>query len=205
MIDIFFVSDLLGSCAFAFSGFLLGVRKRLDLMGIFIVSMLTANGGGAVRDVLVGNTPQVLTNPMAFYVVLSLLIISIIFRLQSHSHLERKMWFVVSDSIGLVAFSITGAMVGLDNGLSIFGVLVLAFLTAVGGGIIRDTLVQETPSVLKEGFYGSVAILIALVLYVLNRFDVLNEINVLLVFVIALVVRLLAHLKDWHLPRITPN
>ena len=105
--DIFEIASLIGSVAFALSGFLIGVRKELDVMGLFIVSMLTANGGGAVRDVLVGKTPSVLTDPFAFYLVLGCVFISLAIRLHKYAGLERRHIFLLSDSVGLVAFSIT--------------------------------------------------------------------------------------------------
>jgi len=201
-LDIFNIASLIGSMAFALSGFLIGVRKELDIMGLFIVSMLTANGGGAVRDVLVGETPNVLTDPFAFYLVLGCVFISFAIKLHKYAGLERRNIFLLSDSVGLVAFSITGALVGVAAGLSIFGVMVLSFITATGGGIIRDMIVNEVPAVFSEGFYGSVALIIGAAIYVLNIYDLNNNITISIVFVAGLLIRLLAHFQDWHLPKV---
>ena len=151
--DIFFIASLIGGVAFALSGFLVGVRKNLDVMGVFILSFLTANGGGILRDVFIGKTPYALTDLSGFLIVLFVFVLStLVFRFKDNS-VERRGLFVVSDSVGLAAFSLTGALAGVDAGLSVFGVTVLSFITATGGGILRDVIVNEEPSVLKSDFY----------------------------------------------------
>jgi len=182
--DIFTIASWVGGIAFAFSGFLVGVRKELDVMGVFILSMLTANGGGALRDVLVNRTPWVLTDLSAFYMVLGVLIIAFAFKLQRFAWVEKSRMFVLSDSLGLVAFSVTGAMVGVESGLNIFGVMVLAFLTATGGGIVRDVMVNEVPSVLNSDFYGSIAILLGAAIYGLHIIGLQTELTVTFVFLV---------------------
>ncbi len=202
-IDIFFLASLIGTVAFALSGFLVGVRKELDLMGVFILSMLTANGGGAVRDTLVGRLPGVLTDISAFLTVVGVIAIAMLLRLHKHKQLEKSRLFILSDSMGLAAFSVTGALVGIEEGLSIFGVMVLAFLTASGGGIIRDLMVNEVPSVLSSDFYGSIAILMGAMLYGLHELGMDSNLTVLLVFGVALILRLIAYYLGWRLPRMS--
>lgn len=198
---IFSLADWVGSTAFVLSGIFIGIRKKLDIMGIFVVSMLTANGGGAVRDVLIGRTPQVFDNAYAFYLVVIAMIATSLFNLHRDVNLERRRWFILSDSIGLIAFSITGTLIALEYQLNFFAVVVLSFLTATGGGILRDVLVKEVPVVLQPGsFYGSVTIIVAIVLYMLTHYGFLNNISVLMVFVLALILRLVAYFKHWQLP-----
>jgi len=199
--DVFSVASFVGSVAFALSGFLAGVRHKLDFMGIFIVSMLTANGGGAIRDVLVGRTPNVLKDINAFYLVCVVISLAWLFKLYRFASLERSAWFVMSDAVGLVAFGLTGAIIGIESDLTIFGVMVLSFLTASGGGIIRDLMVNQVPSILNSDFYGSVAILIALSLYALEQIGMRTETNMTIVLIIALLIRLMAWHKEWQLPR----
>ena len=200
--DIFTLASWIGGIVFVLSGFLLGVRKELDLMGIFILSMLTANGGGAVRDVLVNRTPNVLVDLSAFYMVLGVIAVAMLLRLHRRLDLEKSQLFVLCDSLGLAAFSVTGALVGVESGLNIFGVMVLAFITATGGGIIRDLIVNEVPSVLSSDFYGSIAILLGAGIYALHITDTSSDINILALFVAALLLRLIAHIKGWRLPRV---
>ena len=201
--DIFIVASWLGGIAFALSGFLVGIRHRLDIMGIFIVSMLTANGGGAVRDLLVNRTPAVLLDSSSFYMVLGVMAVAYLFKVHRNEHLEKSHLFVVSDSLGLVAFSVTGALVGVEAGLSIFGVMVLSFITAAGGGIIRDLLVNEVPAILSSDFYGTIALLLGASIFLLDLFEFNTNMNVTILFVAALLLRMTAYMKKWKLPRIT--
>ncbi len=200
--DIFSFASFIGTVAFALSGFLVGARKKLDFMGVFILSMLTANGGGAVRDVLVGRLPSVLTDLSAFLTVLGVIIIAMLLRVHKRENLEESHIFVLSDSLGLVAFSVTGALVGIESGLSIFGVMVLAFITATGGGIIRDLMVNEVPSVLSSDFYGTIAVLLGIVIFTMHEIGWYSDMALICVFILALIIRLIAYYFRWQLPRI---
>ncbi len=109
---------------------------------------------------------------------------------------------MVSDTIGLVAFSITGALLALEAEFNIFGVIILSFLTAVGGGLTRDILINKVPAVLVSDFYGSIALLVALLLFIANTLNYLNEISILFISLFAIGLRLLAYFKGWRLPKI---
>jgi uncharacterized membrane protein YeiH len=200
--DFFAFISLVGSAAFALSGYLVGARKGLDIMGLFIVAMLTANGGGALRDVLLGHTPAVLGDVQAFSLVCAVLIIAGLFKIHQNEKIDNAISFVVSDSAGLVAFAITGALMGIEAGLSLFGVMVLGFVTATGGGILRDVLVNEMPTMLKSDIYGSVALGAAALLFALDRAGLTGPIWMALVFILGLTVRLVAYRFGWKLPRI---
>jgi len=199
---VFQASNIVGTVAFAMSGFVLGVKKDLDIAGIFIVSMLTANGGGAVRDVLLGVTPAILIDTTAVWLVLAAMGFSLVFRLYRFNF-ESRFYFVISDSVGMVAFSIVGAWKGIDAGLSFFGVMVIAFITATGGGILRDTLINEKPAVLYSGFYGSVAVILAVGVYSVSLQGWRESSTAAIgLFVIGLAIRLCAHFYKWRLPKI---
>lgn len=196
-------ASMIGGAAFALSGYLAGARKKLDLMGIFIVAFLTANGGGVLRDVLIGRPPVILHSTESFWLTACVVTFAALLRMQRFDHLEKSWFFVVSDSIGLVAFGITGALVAIEGNLHFFGVLTLALLTATGGGIIRDVLTNTVPEVLHSGFYGSVALILAIALYALHTTALLTPLSIPLVFTAALILRLIAYWKNWQLPKIS--
>lgn len=201
--SLFMFASWVGGAAFALSGFLIGVRKDMDIMGVFILSFLTANGGGLLRDLMTGRVPLALTDLAAFWLVILVFAAGMSLHYMKRVDIEKMNVFVVSDSIGLVAFSVTGALVGIEAGLSIFGVMVLSFLTATGGGIIRDILVNDVPLIFTSDFYGSVALLVGAVLYGLFAMGWMSQHAIMGVFAAALILRLAAFRFGWHLPKVT--
>ncbi|MEW5831400.1 MAG: TRIC cation channel family protein [Campylobacterota bacterium] len=193
-------ADILGITAFALSGFLVGVRNNLDLLGIIIAASLTALGGGVVRDVILDRTPFAFNEYYPAITVIATIAFAFVFRLYHREQIERQWLFVISDTIGLVAFSITGALLAIQADFNFFGVMILSFLTAVGGGVLRDTMINQVPSVLISDFYGSIALIVSILLLLLAAFDALNTPGVAVVATVAVGLRLLAYTKQWHLP-----
>jgi len=139
---------------------------------------------------------------MPALIIVSVMVLMVLFRLHKRQSIENKPLFILSDSIGLVSFSITGAMIALESGLNLTGVLALSFITAVGGGIIRDVTINEIPFVLKTGFYGTIALMIGLILYVLNAYGVMDIYTLSAVFILGVILRLVAYYKEWAIPMI---
>lgn len=196
------LADFIGIICFALSGFLIAVHYKLDILGVFISAFLTALGGGMIRDVLASKTPYIFIHNIPVTLVIATVLLSLIFKLHKIDHLERKTTFIVSDAIGLVSFAITGSLVAIENEFNFLGVLILAFITAVGGGTIRDVLINKVPSVLVSEFYATVSIIIGLITYVLHIFNYINIINLTIVFVFGVALRLLAYYKNWQLPKL---
>jgi len=132
--------------------------------------------------------------------VFTLMFLLILFRFHRKESIENKSWFIISDSIGLVSFSITGALIALQHELNITGVLVLSFVTAVGGGITRDVIINEVPFVFKTGFYGTVSLLVGAVMYVLHMLHIMSFYPIVIVFVLGVVLRVVAYYKKWSIP-----
>ncbi|MBN2869838.1 MAG: trimeric intracellular cation channel family protein [Campylobacterales bacterium] len=199
-IDLVVVADILGIIAFALSGFLVGVRNNLDLLGIIISASLTALGGGVVRDVILDRTPFAFNEYYPAITVITTISVAFAFRLYRREQIERQWLFVISDTIGLVAFSITGALLAIGAGFNFFGVIILSFLTAIGGGVLRDILINQVPAVLVSDFYGSIALIVSILLLIFSALMGLSTLTVASVALIAIALRLLAYLKGWHLP-----
>lgn len=196
-----YFASLIGGIAFALSGFLAGVRKNLDWMGLFILSFLTANGGGILRDLLTDQTPLLLRSNEPFLVTLVVMAGGGLLRLKSDHALENRWLFIICDAVGLVAFAVTGSLVALSIHAPFFGVLTLGLLTATGGGILRDILVNNVPEVLHSGFYGSVAILTATAIYTASLASILTPYTVLAISLASVVLRLVAYKHQWKLPK----
>jgi uncharacterized membrane protein YeiH len=197
---IFQLINIIGTAAFTVSGYLVGFRKRLDILGVVIVALLTAVGGGMMRDALIGHIPMIFKSNTALWTIFITLLLSWIFHLQYQRHRILAVWFVAADALGLAAFSLTGAQVGLSLELNWFGVITLAFFTAVGGGILRDILVNEVPIILRSDIYGTIAIILGLLLCLLNHWNVVTPLSINLLFAGGVISRLLAYHYSITLP-----
>jgi uncharacterized membrane protein YeiH len=198
----FELAEYIGIIAFGMSGFFVAARAKLDFLGVLISVFLTAFGGGLIRDIIVDKIPYIFVHNIPAMVVFTIMLLLIAFRLHQRESVENKAWFIVSDSIGLVSFSITGALVAIENELNITGVLVLSFVTAVGGGIIRDIIINEVPFVFKTGFYGTVSLLVGVLVYLLSMFDVMTFYPMVAVFLLGVGIRVIAYYKKWSIPLI---
>ena len=198
----FEIAEYIGIIAFAMSGFFIATRNKLDFLGVLISVFLTALGGGIIRDVIVDKTPYTFTHNTPALIIVAVMTLLVIFRFNKKESIENKPLFILSDSIGLISFSITGALIALENSLNLTGVLALSFITAVGGGIIRDVIINEIPFVLKTGFYGTIALLIGLILYSLDAYGMMDVLSLSIVFILGVILRLVAYYNRWEIPMI---
>jgi len=203
MPDFFIFADIIGIIAFSISGFLIAIKNDLDILGILIASALTALGGGVIRDAILSSAPFAFTSLYPATTLIITILIAYMFKLYKKPSIERKWMFVVSDTIGLVAFSITGALLAIDAQFNFFGIVILSFITAVGGGVTRDIMINQVPTVLISDFYGSIAVIVALALALLELFDSLNEVGILIVAILSIILRLIAFRRKWHLPKLS--
>jgi len=198
----FETAEYIGIIAFTMSGFFIATRNRLDFLGVLVSVFLTALGGGILRDVAVDKMPYTFTCDSPALIVVSVMVLMVLFKFHKRPSIENKPLFILSDSIGLVSFSITGAIIALEAQLNLTGILALSFTTAVGGGIIRDVIINEIPFVLKTGFYGTIALLIGLIIYLLDHFAVMNIWTLSLLLAAGIALRLYAYYHKWSIPMI---
>ncbi len=197
------ISDFIGIASFALSGFYVATKDRLDILGIFIASFLTALGGGVMRDIIVGRAPFAFLHSYPSLVVVLVLFFSIALRLHRSDKILKSKLLILSDSIGLISFSISGSLVALQAGFSLFGVALLAVITATGGGVMRDILLNKIPLLLVSELYGTISIIVAILIFILSLYGAINFLTLSLLFGLALAFRLLAYYKKWHLPHLS--
>lgn len=204
---IWYMFDMIGTIAFAVSGALVGVARKMDIFGMAVLALATAIGGGIVRDVLLGYfPPNSLRNVV--YVTVVLVVTVIVFLIYNSRYRKHAMGprsrasYLLADALGLASFTVTGASAGfkLYPELPIFIVL-LGTITAVGGGIIRDMLAQRIPSVLKEDVYALPSIIGGIVYYLMVTSS-WESAAVYGAFTVVLVIRLLAIKYNWSLPKV---
>ena len=204
---IWYMFDMIGTIAFAVSGALVGVARKMDIFGMAVLALATAIGGGIVRDVLLGYfPPNSLRNVVYVTVVLAVTVIVFLIynsRYRKHAMGPRsRASYLLADALGLASFTVTGASAGfkLYPELPIFIVL-LGTITAVGGGIIRDMLAQRIPSVLKEDVYALPSIIGGIIYYLMVTSS-WASMAVYGAFTVVLVIRLLAIKYNWSLPKV---
>ncbi|MDH6116272.1 trimeric intracellular cation channel family protein [Kitasatospora sp. GAS204B] len=193
--------DLIGIFVFALSGGLLAVRKNMDIVGICVLAEATALGGGVMRDLLIGATPPVAFSNLGYFLT-PLLAGVVVFFL--HPEVERINRAVQTlDALGLGLFCVTGTVKAHDYGLGSVASVALGLLTAAGGGVIRDVLAMEPPSLLRwdREIYAVPAVVGASLVAVLIAVDHLTTLTASTAAVIAFGLRMLALRYGWRAPR----
>jgi uncharacterized membrane protein YeiH len=155
--DLVGILDRAGIVAFAFSGVEVGSRRRLDIFGLLVMGIVTATGGGAMRDIVLGRLPLVFERPdyLLWAAAAATIAIVMVWRRRSIPRLV----LAVADAAGLGAFATAGALAGIGADLDVTAVVLLAILTAVGGGVIRDLLADRVPLVLRSEVNATAAAL----------------------------------------------
>ncbi len=153
---LFYILDLIGTFVFAVSGGLKATKHHLDLLGIIVLAILTGVGGGIMRDVLLGATPPAVFQEELY---LGVCIVGGLAAFWAGGHIEPR-WreIMIADAIGLGVFAGIGAVKAQAFGLGPIGIVMMAGLTATGGGVIRDVLVREVPAILQKDFYATAAL-----------------------------------------------
>ena len=188
--SLFNILDLLGTIAFATSGALTAMHKRLDIFGIFIISFVTAIGGGTLRDILTGSTPVFwMDKTFYIYTIGMTVILAIIFR-RYISHLRKSLFLF--DTIGLGVFTITGVETGVQAGLDPIVSIAIGAMTGCFGGVIRDILCNEIPLIFRKEIYATACIIGGLAFVVMYNLranpDLIYIVTSLIVISIRLVV-----------------
>ncbi|WP_326657747.1 trimeric intracellular cation channel family protein [Streptomyces sp. NBC_00385] len=193
--------DIVGIFVFAISGALLAVRKNFDVFGIAVLAEVTALGGGLFRDVIIGAVPPAAFTDLGYFTT-PLLAAGLVFFL--HPQVERiQVGVNVFDAAGLGLFCVTGTVKAYDYGLGLTASAALGLTTAVGGGVLRDVLANEVPSLLRwdRDLYAVPAIVGAAMIVLCIRFDALNAFTSGCAVVTAFALRILALRYRWRAPR----
>lgn len=208
-LDLVLIMELIGTVAFAVSGAMIAIRKNLDILGILVLGVATACGGGVIRDLLIGVHPPVMFKQPIYVTVatISVLILFLIVRFHSSAlelmeseRYQNIMNFL--DAIGLGIFTVVGVNSVIDgyNGRYYILMIFLGVVTGVGGGVVRDVLIHETPAVLYKHTYACASIIGALCYVQLH--SMINELAAMVLStVIVVTLRLLARKYKWNLPK----
>jgi uncharacterized membrane protein YeiH len=197
--EIIYTLDLLGTVAFAASGALAGVRRRMDLLGVVVLGIVTATGGGVMRDVLLNDTPPFcFKNELYLYLAV---IASIVVFLTPRSFQRMNRAMLILDALGLGTFLVIGTSKALNFHLGFMGAVIMGVMTATCGGLVRDLLSNEIPLILQREIYASACVAGGALLYSLHMADVPSAVNLTISAVTVILIRLAALIKGWQLPR----
>ena len=202
--------EIIGTAAFAISGAMIAIDKGADLFGVLFLALITALGGGVIRDLLLGSTPPAMFTNYRFVAValLSALLLFLLAynNIQRYARLYPVMDQVVNifDAAGLAAFTVTGvnlsaAKYGLDMPLLL---VMMGMCTGVGGGMLRDVLTNSMPMVLREHIYAVASLSGALLYYILLSNLVPETAGAIICCVFIFTLRMLATFFNWNLPRV---
>ena len=199
------VLELLGLFVFAISGGMLAVRKGFEVVGVASLALVTALGGGIARDLVLGDTPPIAFRDIWYLVVpLTAAVLVFVAHTAIDRHLERSV--LVFDAIGLGLFSVTGAVKAAAADTTAVGAVLLAVVTATGGGIIRDVLANDQPQLFQPDsrLYAIPAAAGGTVIVALSRNDADTSAVAALVAVGVCAVRLAALRWGWRAPTPRP-
>ena len=198
--EIITLIDILGTIAFAISGVLTAMNKRMDAFGILIIALITSIGGGTLRDVLIGKTPVTWMQDQVFPTVI---FVTAVFAVLFRSKLKyfRRSLFLF-DTIGIGLYTITGVQVSLAFGLDPLICVILGTISACFGGVLRDTLCNEIPIIFQKEIYATACIVGAVTYLVLYRFEVSQTLAMIISGSVIITIRILAVVFKWKLPRL---
>lgn len=191
------VLSMIGTIAFAISGAIVAMEEEYDILGVYILGIVTAFGGGAIRNLLIGVPVSALWEQGLFFQI-ALLSITAVFLFPGNLLKHWQKWGNLFDAIGLSAFAIQGAIYAAKMNHPLSAVIVAAVLTGIGGGIIRDLLAGRKPMVLRSEIYAVWAILAGLMIglkLVVSPWEMYS------LFVLITLFRVLSYTYDWKLPK----
>jgi len=198
-INIFQILDYLGTFVFAISGALAAMNKRFDPFGVVILALVTAVGGGTLRDVMIGRTPVGWMQDINYALII---FAGAIVAMSCRPYLVyfRKTMFLF-DAMGLGLFTIIGVELGLLAGLHPIICVLLGTLSAAFGGVIRDVLCNQVPLIFEKEIYASLSILGGIIFLFLNKTNLTVDTMYIITSLLVIVLRVLAVRFEWVLPK----
>jgi len=206
-----FIIEIIGTIAFASSGAMVGIKKQMDLLGVCVLGMTTAVGGGMIRDLILGvNPPVMFQNPTyaLIAIVFSVLVFCGLYFFKNKLTQSRVQGvydklMMIFDSLGLGLFTVVGVTTAINIGYETTGFLQIfvGVLTGVGGGVLRDIMAGNTPYIFVKHVYASASILGAIVCVLVELW--FGELPAMLIgAAVVFVIRILAAHFKWNLPSI---
>ena len=196
----FYFIDILGTIAFAISGVLVALSKKMDPFGILIIAFVTAVGGGTLRDILIGDTPVSWMENLTYtYVIIVAAFFAVIFK-NKIDYLRKSLFLF--DTIGIGLYTVVGVEKGISADLHPIICIALGTMSACFGGVIRDILCNEIPVIFRKEVYATACILGGLSYFLIRKLPIDNNVIFIISGLVVIVTRLLAVRFKISLPSI---
>jgi uncharacterized membrane protein YeiH len=192
------VLDLAGTFVFALSGAIAGVRHKVDLFGVLVLSFAAANAGGITRDLLIGAVPPVGISDWR-YIVASLSA-GLVFFFWDATVVRLRATILLLDAAGLALFAVTGTVKALTYQLGPGTAILLGVLTGIGGGVLRDLLISEVPTVLRSELYAIAALSGATIVVLARELGLPANVGTVSGALVCFALRAIAIRRGWRLP-----
>lgn len=163
--NLLLIFELIGTVAFAVSGAIIGLSKKMDIFGVVTLGLVTSVGGGVIRDLILGNTPPAtFQKPVYALVAIGVSVIIFIPAVRKFLFRKQKVYdtlMLLMDSVGLGIFTVVGIQTAYatDHSFNIFLLVFVGMVTGIGGGVMRDILAGNTPYILVKHFYASASLI----------------------------------------------
>jgi uncharacterized membrane protein YeiH len=190
------VLSIIGTIAFAISGAIVAMEEEYDILGVYILGIVTAFGGGAIRNLLIGVPVSALWEQGTLFVI-ALIAMTVVYLFPQKTLPHWKRWGNFFDALGLSAFAIQGALYAVKMNHPLSAVIVAAVLTGSGGGIVRDILAGRKPLVLHAEIYAVWAIVAGIAV---GTKLASTPVELYILFVIVALLRILSYTYHWKLP-----
>lgn len=198
--SIHYIFEILGTIVFAISGASAADEKSgNDWFGVTFVGFITAIGGGSLRDMLLGSYPLVWINDVNFiYAIIGGIFIMRIL----HDSIEKyRRELALFDTMGIALFTVLGTAKTIDLGFHPVIAAIMGMFTAVMGGVLRDTLINETPVLFRKEIYATACLAGAFLFLALDQFEIERNTNYIISGLLIVVIRLLAVYYKWSVPK----
>lgn len=208
-----FYIELIGIVAFAISGALEGIKNKMDFLGVVILGIVTATGGGVIRDLILGiNPPLSFRSGLNIYIsIITSVIVFVValFNDKVNKRTVHKVFedaLVYTDAVGLGVFTVTGMQIAYSVSYEYSAILYIfvGLISGVGGGVIRDLLTDNVPYIMDRHVYASASIAGGFVFHQLQWQTIIHDvISIPVCIIIIVIIRVFAYKKKWNLPKAT--
>lgn len=196
---ILYTLDLIGTAAFAASGAWAGIRREMDLLGVLVLGLVTATGGGTLRDILLGDFPPFCFKDETYLYLSGAVALAVFFWHRRLNFLQHPLLYF--DAVGLGTFVIIGTSKGLSFNMGFLGAVIMGAMTATAGGALRDVLSGQVPLILRKEIYASACLAGGVLLVLLHQLGIPRPLAAPVAAAAVIIIRLLAIRRNWALPK----